>query len=144
MQKYLIQKCKYHHHVALLAWISLNLSCHVSIVYRSWKVFMATSRIRTDLLFLGSSWSSYLCSTMWRGPQEYIAYEFVLTSRIVPRMSGSSNFDSFRDGCLVAVQLLFCWVWPPGLVRYSSQHSCVIAVKLFLHMFSQHPCGASI
>ena len=33
----------------------------------------------------------------WRGPQEYVAYEFVLTSLSVSRMSGSSNLDSFRD-----------------------------------------------
>ena len=51
-------------------------------------------------------------------------------------MSGSSNFDSFRDGGSVAVQLLLCGVLPPGLVQYCSQHSCVVAVKLFLHMFS--------
>ena len=31
-------------------------------------------------------------------PQEYIAYESVLISPAVSRMSGSSNFDSFRDG----------------------------------------------
>ena len=35
---------------------------------------------------------------MWKGPQEYIAYEFVLTSPAVSRMSGSFNLDSFRDG----------------------------------------------
>ena len=31
------------------------------------------------------------------GPREYTAYEFVLTSPAVPRLSGLSNFDSFRD-----------------------------------------------
>ena len=31
-------------------------------------------------------------------------------------MSGSTYFDSFRDGCLVAVQLLLCGVLPPGLI----------------------------
>ena len=35
---------------------------------------------------------------------------------------------SFRDGRQVAVQLVLCWVLPPGLVQYCSQHSCVIAV----------------
>ena len=50
------------------------------------------------------------------------------------RMSGSSNFDSFRDGWLVAVQLLFCGVLSPGLVQYCSQHSCVIAVKGFFYL----------
>ena len=33
----------------------------------------------------------------------------------------------------MAVQLLLCGVLPPGLVQYCSQHSCVVAVKLFLH-----------
>ena len=30
-----------------------------------------------------------------------------------------SNLDSFRDGCLVAVQLLFCGVLLPGFVQFS-------------------------
>ena len=81
-------------------------------------------------------WSSCLCSSMWRGPREYIAYEFVPTSPAVSRMSGSSNFDSFRDGWSVAVHLLLCWELPPGFVQYCSQHSCVVAVQLFLHKFS--------
>ena len=32
-----------------------------------------------------------LCSSMWRGPQEYITYEFVFTSPAVSRKSGSSR-----------------------------------------------------
>ena len=51
--------------------------------------------------------------------------------------SGSSNFDSFRDERLVAVQLLLCGVLPLGLVQNCSQHSCVVSVKLFLH--HNHP-----
>ena len=38
----------------------------------------------------------------------------------------------------------FVGVLPPGLVQNCSQHSCVVAVKLFLHPFSQRPCSASI
>ena len=39
----------------------------------------------------------------------------------------------------MAVQLLFCRVLPPGLVQYSSQHFCVITVKLFsIHLVSVH------
>ena len=56
--------------------------------------------------------------------------------RTVSSMSGSSNFDSFRDGWYVVVQLLPCGVLSPELVQYWSQHSCVIEVKLFLHTFS--------
>ena len=32
------------------------------------QVFKATSRIGTELLYVGSSWPSCLCSSMWRGP----------------------------------------------------------------------------
>ena len=72
-----------------------------------------------------------LCSSMWGGLQEYATYEFISTSPSVSCMSGSSNLDSFRDECLVAVQSLLCGVLPPGLVQYCSQHSCVVAIKLF-------------
>ena len=70
---------------------------HVSIVHYSREVFHATSYIGTELLYIGSSWSSNLCSSMWRGPPEYIAYKFVLTSSAVSRISGASNLDSFLD-----------------------------------------------
>ena len=48
----------------------------------------------------------YLCSAIWRVPQKYITYELAPTSPAVFRMSVPSNFDSFRDGWSVAVQLL--------------------------------------
>ena len=57
-------------------------------------------------------------------------------SLVLQQCLSSSNLDGFHDGWLVAIQLLFCGVLPPGLVQYSSQHSCVIAIKLFLHTFS--------
>ena len=99
-----LQWFHHHHQVVLLAWISLTLSHHLSLssIDSGW-----SSCIGTELLYIGSNWSSYLCSSMWRGLQEYIAYEFVHTSLAVSRMSGSSNHDSFHDGWLVAVQLLF-------------------------------------
>ena len=108
----------------------------IPIVHCFCQVFRATSRIGTELLYVGSSWSSCLCSSMWRGPQEYITYELVSTSPAASCMSGLSNFDSFRDGWLVAVQLLLHGVLPPGLVQCWSQHFCAVAVKLFLHTFS--------
>ena len=73
-----------------------------------WPVFRATSSIGTELLYVCSSLTSCLCSSLRRGPQEYMTYKSVPTSPAVPCMSGSSNFDSFRDGWQVAVQLLFC------------------------------------
>ena len=48
-----------------------------------------------------SSWSSCLCSSMWRGPREYVAYELILISPAMSHMSGSSNHN-FRDGWQVA------------------------------------------
>ena len=113
-----------------------SLSPLLPIVYCFRQVFRATSRIGTELLYVGSSWSSCLFSSMWRGPQKYITYELDPTSPPVSCMSGSSNFDSFHDGWKVAVQVLLCGVLPPGIVQYCSQHFCVVAVKLFLYPFS--------
>ena len=107
------------------------LSSPLSIVHCFRQVFKVTSYIGTELLYVCSSWSSYLCSSMWRGPLEYITYELVLISLAVYRISGTSNFDSFRDGWQVAVQLLLYGVLPPWLVQYCSQHSCIVPLKLF-------------
>ena len=65
----------------------------ISIVHCPPEVFKATSCSGTDLLYIGSNWSP-----MWRGPQEYVACEFVPTSPAVFCMSDSSNLDSFCDG----------------------------------------------
>ena len=75
-------------------WPSLAI---LPIVHYIWQVLRATFRIGTELLYVGSSFSSCLCSAMWKGPQGYITYELVPTSPTVSRMPGSSNFDSFRD-----------------------------------------------
>ena len=79
----------HHHHVMLLAHISLILSRHLSLssIAPSWSSRLHP--VSAQLLYIGSSWSFCLCSSMWRGPLEYIAYEFVLTSPAVSRMSGS-------------------------------------------------------
>ena len=87
----------HHHHVTLPAWISLALSCNSLLLSITPK---RSSRLHpvSELLYVGSSWSSCFWSSMWRGPQEYIAYEFVLTSPAVSHMSGLFNLDSFHDG----------------------------------------------
>ena len=69
----------HHHDVAPPARISLTSS----IVHCSWKVYNATSCIGTELLYIVSCWSSYLFSSLRRGPQEYVPYvacEFIITS----------------------------------------------------------------
>ena len=101
------------------------LSSLVSIVHCFRQVFQATSCIETELLYIGSSWSSYLCSSMWRGLQEYIASEFALTSLAVSCMFGLSNFDSFRDRWSVTVQLLLCG-------------TCTILLEAFLCNWTVH------
>ena len=71
----------------IFALISSSSSCHaastdlpdpllpcVSIVHHSQEVFQATFWFSTELLYIGSSWSPYLCPSMYRGPQEYITY----------------------------------------------------------------------
>ena len=73
------------------------LSPPVSIIHCSQEVFKAISCIGTELLYIDSSRSSCLCSSIWRSAQEYVTYEFVPTSPAVSHMSGSSNFDSFHD-----------------------------------------------
>ena len=45
------------------------LSPLLPIVHRLWPVFRSTSRILTELLYVCSSWSSCLCSSMRRGQQ---------------------------------------------------------------------------
>ena len=73
------------------------LSPHLPIIHSFRQVFRATSCISAELLYVGSSWSSCLCLSMWRCPQEYIPYELAPTSPDWSCMSGSSNIDSFRN-----------------------------------------------
>ena len=48
----------------------------VSSVHCFQEVFKAISCIGIEQLNIGSSWSSCVCSSMWRGPLEYVAYEW--------------------------------------------------------------------
>ena len=56
------------------------LSSPFPIIHCFRQFLWATFRIGTKLLNVGSSWSSCLCSSMWRGLQEYITDELVPTS----------------------------------------------------------------
>ena len=93
------------------------------------EVLRTTSRIGTELLYIGSSWSSCLCSSMCRSPLEYISYELVLTSLAMSRMSSSSNFDSFRDE------------WTGGstaaALRDAVSRTCSILLAVFLYSCRQ-------
>ena len=50
------------------------LSPPLPIVHCFRQVLRATSRIGTELLYVCLSWSSCICTSMWRDPQEYITY----------------------------------------------------------------------
>ena len=60
------------------------LSSPLPIVHWFRQVRRTASSIDTELLNIGSSWSSCLCSSMWWGPQEYITYELVLLLQQCP------------------------------------------------------------
>ena len=68
-----------------------------------------------------------------RGPLEYIADEFNLTSPAVSRMSGSSNLIVFVIVGRWPYSCCFVGGCLQDLFSIARQHSCVIAVKLFLH-----------
>ena len=78
--------------------ISDPISPSLTIVHWFWQFSRATSSICTELLYVCSSWTSCLCSSLWRGPQEYITYELVPTSPAVSRTSGSSILIVFLMG----------------------------------------------
>ena len=90
------------------------LSPPLSIVHCSRHFFRATSRIGTGLLYAGSCWSSYLCSSMWRGPQEYIAYELVPISPAVSPISCYPKINRLICSqfwvIIAALQSLHLWI----------------------------------
>ena len=79
-------------YVIKTVWVTANVIIMSRCQHRSlWpSLAKAISFIDTELLYIGFSWSSCLCSSMWRGPPDYITEEFVLTSPAVFCMSGSS------------------------------------------------------
>ena len=83
--------------------LTLSLLPSASIIHYFREVFYTISCILTELLYISSCWSS-----VWRGPSENVASESVLTSPAGSCMSCSSYLDGFKDGRLVAIQLLFC------------------------------------
>ena len=98
------------------------LSQPLPIVHCFRQVFRHTFRIYTELPYVGSSWSSCFCSTMWRGPQGYITYELAPTSPTESRMSGSSNLDSFRGKWPYSCYFVGCY--PQDL--FDIAHSIVV------------------
>ena len=67
------------------------------------------------------------------GPQEYIAYELVLASPAVSRVSGSSNLYSFCDGGQVSVNQLYIFWF--SLVLWDINHSGLYNAKSSLYIY---------
>ena len=104
------------------------LSPPVSVVHCAREIFKTTSCIGTELLYIGSS---CLCSSMWWGPQEYVAYEFVLTSPAVFCMSEvmmSWYLDMYTSSKWVRRS------WKAKLVRktFGKTQDCVSAAPYIL------------
>ena len=64
----------HHLHVTPPTWISLTLSHHPSL-----SSIKATFCVGTKAVLCRFCWSSCLCSLMWKGSHEYVAYEIVPT-----------------------------------------------------------------
>ena len=68
---------------------------------------------------------------MCRSSSQKVTYDFVITSLTEPSMSCLSCLNSLGDGRQVDVQLLFCWVLLPEFVQNSTQHFCIVPIKVF-------------
>ena len=110
----------YHHHVSLLARITLMLSHHPSL--------STIAPGRSSRRHPVSAQSCYIkvlagCPTFTRPCEGVHRSVSLMSSSLLlqqcPALGGR------KDGVL-----------PPGLVQPSSRHSCVIAIKLYLHRFS--------
>ena len=131
----LFENEKHHHHlhVALSARISLTLSCHSSL-----------SSIATGRASGLHPVSAQSCCMYVLPGRPVFAPSCEGVHRCTSLMSTSLLLQQcpaclvplilivfVMGGWLVAVQLLLCGVLSPGLVKYCSQHSCVVAVKFF-------------
>ena len=87
----IIMSCWQHRY----PWSSLTTPPYRSLLLAGLQGYIPYLHRATVCRFESSSW---LCSAMWRGPQEHITYELVPTSPAVSRMPGSSNFDTFMMG----------------------------------------------
>ena len=80
-----------------------NLSPSVPIAHHPREVFYAASCIRTELINVRLCWSTHTGVPMCWLPQEDVAYEFILASPAVSRVSCPSYSDGLGDMWQVAV-----------------------------------------
>ena len=133
------------------------LSPHLFIVHCFRQILRATSRIGTELLYVGSSWTSCLCLSMSRGLQGYRGIRWLITllytsyflllmylSRISGLLSGTSlsglGFILFSNFTSVFINghrdFVFWHLYSP---KFSRQLQCH-----FRHPFVTRPWTAFI
>ena len=126
----------HHHHVAPSARIYLTLSRHPSLSSIASGRYSGLNPVSTQsCMYVRAS------RPVFAGPNEGVRKSRSLMS--------SSLLLQRCPACLVRLILVVfvmggwwpysCWfvgMLPPGLFQYCSQHSCVVAVKLFLQPFS--------
>ena len=89
----------HHHHVALSARIFLTLSRHPSLSSIAFGRSSGLHPVTAQSCCMQVRAGRPAFDRPWEGvSQEYTTYELVPTSPAVSRVSGSSNFDSFRYG----------------------------------------------
>ena len=101
-----------------------------SIIHCFRQVFRATSRIDTELQYVDSSWSSCLCSSMWRGQEEYVIYEFVPTSSAASCMSDSSKWIVFVMGGKWPYSCCFVGCCPQDLFNI---RTCSLYIYIYIY-----------
>ena len=75
VKKFIISHCQHRS-----SWPSLATSLYCPLLPGGLPGYILIS---TELLYIGSSRLSCLCLSLWRGPQEYITYKFILISPAV-------------------------------------------------------------
>ena len=83
------------------------------------QVLRATSRFGTELLYVGSSWLSYLCTSMWRGSFIYIyIYIYFKMSRSMKRFVffGIYWFCSYIHVCFQFDAFIRKHIWHKALL----------------------------
>ena len=116
------------------------LSPPLPIVHCFRQVLRATAHIGRELLYVGSSWSSSLCTSMWRGPQEYITYELVPNFPAVSCKSGSSNFDTIRITLYWAMRK-FSGLKKLMKLNYNQNYIYILYIYIYIYIYTIYMGG---
>ena len=137
--------CLHHHHGVLVAQIPLTLFHHPSLsslrLSRSSMLHPVLVQSCCRYVLAGRPTLAHPCEGFDRSASLMSSSLFL---QQCPACFDRLIWMVFEMGGRCPHSYWFVGILPPGLVQYSSQHSCTIAVKVFLHTPSQCPCGAFI